>query len=58
MIVKGCNRDTAWYSIIDEEWLRLRGGFEQWLAVDNFDEHGASAPVAAGDARNLLRASA
>jgi hypothetical protein len=37
MIVKGCNRDTAWYSIIDEEWLRLRGGFEQWLAVDNFD---------------------
>jgi RimJ/RimL family protein N-acetyltransferase len=40
MIVKGCNRDTAWYSIIDEEWPRLCGGFEQWLAVDNFDEHG------------------
>lgn len=40
MIVKGCNRDTAWYSIIDEEWPRVRGGFELWLAADNFDEHG------------------
>jgi RimJ/RimL family protein N-acetyltransferase len=40
MIVKGCNRDTAWYSIIDEEWPRLRDGFEHWLTADNFDEHG------------------
>lgn len=40
MIVKGCNRDTAWYSIIDEEWPRLRVGIERWLADDNFNEQG------------------
>jgi RimJ/RimL family protein N-acetyltransferase len=40
MIVKGCNRDTAWYSILGEEWPRLRGGFERWLAADNFGDAG------------------
>ena len=37
---KGLNRDTAWYSVIDRDWPRLRGAFEQWLAPSNFDEHG------------------
>lgn len=36
MVVKGINRDTAWYSIIDSEWPALEKAFEQWLAVDNF----------------------
>ena len=40
LIVKGHNRDTAWYSILDSEWPRLRPNFEQWLAADNFDEQG------------------
>ncbi len=40
MIVKGVNRDTAWYSIIDTEWPPLRARFEQWLAPDNFDAAG------------------
>jgi RimJ/RimL family protein N-acetyltransferase len=39
-IVKGENRDTAWYSIVDDEWPARRRGFEQWLAPDNFDENG------------------
>ena len=39
-VVKGRNRDTAWYSIIDDEWPRLRHAYEAWLAPDNFDEHG------------------
>jgi RimJ/RimL family protein N-acetyltransferase len=39
-VVKGRNRDTAWYSVIDREWPRLRAAFEQWLSPDNFDEHG------------------
>lgn len=39
-IVKGRNRDTAWFSIIDTEWPRIRQGFERWLADDNFDAHG------------------
>jgi len=34
---KGRNRDTAWFSILDSEWPRLRAGFEQWLAPSNFD---------------------
>ena len=40
VVVKGRNRDTAWYSVIDQEWPALRTAFEQWLDPDNFDEHG------------------
>ena len=35
MVVKGQNRDTAWYSIIDGEWPTVRAGFERWLADAN-----------------------
>lgn len=37
-VVKGRNRDTAWYSIIDTEWPHLKYKFEQWLLPDNFDK--------------------
>lgn len=37
MIVKGENRDTAWYSILDHEWPNLKRAFENWLAPSNFD---------------------
>lgn len=40
LIVKGHNRDTAWYSILDSEWPRLRANFEQWLSASNFDSQG------------------
>jgi hypothetical protein len=36
MVVKGVNRDTAWYSMLDSEWPRLAKAFEAWLSVDNF----------------------
>ncbi len=39
-IVKGRNRDTTWFSILDGEWPRLRAAYEHWLAPENFDEHG------------------
>ncbi|MES2206691.1 MAG: GNAT family protein [Pseudomonadota bacterium] len=39
-ISKGFNRDTAWYSLIDQDWLELRVAFEQWLNLNNFDENG------------------
>lgn len=39
-IVKGRNRDTAWYSITDEEWPSRKAAFEAWLAPDNFDADG------------------
>lgn len=38
MVVKGLNRTTAWYSIIDSEWPALQRAFEGWLAVDNFQD--------------------
>jgi RimJ/RimL family protein N-acetyltransferase len=40
MVVKGRNRDTAWYSITDGEWPAIRTGFERWLDPANFDEVG------------------
>jgi RimJ/RimL family protein N-acetyltransferase len=41
MVIKGRNRDTAWYSITDAEWPSRRAAFEAWLAPDNFDSSGA-----------------
>ncbi len=38
MIVKGKNRDTAWFSITEDEWPQLRTNFETWLSADNFHE--------------------
>ena len=31
MIVKGRNRDTAWFALLDSEWPSIRGNFERWL---------------------------
>lgn len=39
-IVKGRNRDTAWYAIIDANWPAIRSGFEAWLSPVNFDGEG------------------
>ena len=38
LIIKGRNRDTAWYAITDDEWPAIRRGFEIWLAPENFDD--------------------
>ena len=40
VVYKGRNRDTAWYSILDSEWPRLRRRFEAWLDPANFDGTG------------------
>jgi RimJ/RimL family protein N-acetyltransferase len=40
MIVKGRNRDTAWYGMLDHEWPARRRAFERWLAPENFDADG------------------
>jgi len=42
MIYKGKNRDTAWYSILDEEWPELRTIFEEWLQPVNFNPQGTA----------------
>jgi hypothetical protein len=40
LVVKGRNRDTAWFSMLDTEWPRVRAGFEAWLDPANFDDQG------------------
>jgi RimJ/RimL family protein N-acetyltransferase len=40
MIVKGCNRDSAWYSMLDSEWPQRKAAFERWLEPSNFDSNG------------------
>jgi len=40
MVVKGRNRDTAWYAITDVSWPHVRAALEAWLDESNFDAHG------------------
>jgi len=40
MIMKGRNRDTAWFSMLDSEWPARKAAFEQWLDPGNFDADG------------------
>ena len=40
IVYKGRSRDTAWFSMVAEEWPRIRAGFESWLDPDNFDDAG------------------
>ncbi|MFH1026715.1 MAG: GNAT family protein, partial [Pseudomonadota bacterium] len=39
-VVKGRNRDTAWYAAIDKEWPAIKEAFLRWLDPANFDERG------------------
>jgi RimJ/RimL family protein N-acetyltransferase len=38
VVYKGRNRDTAWFSITDDEWRRLEPAYDAWLAPDNFED--------------------
>ena len=41
MIIKGRDRDTAWFSMLKDEWDDvLKGGMEKWLDPGNFGEDG------------------
>ena len=40
LVVKGHNRDTDWFSILDKEWQTLDCAFQNWLATDSFTAHG------------------
>jgi RimJ/RimL family protein N-acetyltransferase len=37
MVIKGQNRDTAWFSMLDSEWPARKAAFEAWLDPANFD---------------------
>jgi RimJ/RimL family protein N-acetyltransferase len=40
LVVKGRNRDTAWYAIIDRDWPGVSAGLRAWLDPANFDAAG------------------
>ncbi len=39
-VVKGRNRGTAWFSMLDSEWPAIDDAFKSWLSPTNFDENG------------------
>ncbi len=40
IVVRGRNRDTMYFSIVDTEWPRIKQAFERWLDPGNFDAAG------------------
>lgn len=54
-IVKGRNRDTAWFACIDKEWPALREAFQAWLSPSNFRADGTQ-KEALSDLTRLVRA--
>lgn len=55
-VVKGRNRDTAWFAAIDEEWPALNEAFRLWLSPGNFDDEGQQRERLS-DLTGLVRAS-
>jgi RimJ/RimL family protein N-acetyltransferase len=40
VIVKGHNRDTAWFAITDSDWPAVSAAHSTWLLPENFDDEG------------------
>jgi RimJ/RimL family protein N-acetyltransferase len=40
LVVKGENRDTSWFAMLDGEWPALRDAYARWLDPANFDADG------------------
>lgn len=40
LVVKGRNRDTAWFAVTDQDWPGLQAAYAGWLAPSNFDAQG------------------
>jgi hypothetical protein len=38
-VIKDRNRDSAWFSIIDKEWKKLKNGYLRYLKPSNFDKN-------------------
>ncbi|MDF1716680.1 MAG: GNAT family protein [Antarcticimicrobium sp.] len=54
MVIKGRNRDTAWFAVTDRDWPALREAFSAWLAPANFDSAGRQRERL-GDLTRLVR---
>jgi len=53
-VIKGRNRDTAWFAAIDKEWPALRHAYATWLAAENFDAAGRQRRALADLTRPIL----
>ncbi|MEP1766829.1 MAG: GNAT family protein [Sulfitobacter sp.] len=53
-VVKGRNRDTAWFAAIDSEWPALKEAYAAWLSPSNFDANGQQRE-SLGDMTRLVR---
>lgn len=40
LVVKGKNRDTAWFSVLDSEWPGVQNALQAWLQPTNFTKEG------------------
>jgi len=40
MVVKGLNRDTAWFAMTDDDWKAAKPAYLTWLDPSNFDVQG------------------
>ncbi|HEU4811501.1 MAG TPA: GNAT family protein [Nocardioides sp.] len=40
LVIKGRNRDTDWFSIVDGEWPTVGEAQARWLDPENFDDEG------------------
>jgi len=56
LIVRGRNRDTAWFACIDKEWPALKEAYQSWLSPTNFDGNGRQIESLA-DLTRLVRVS-
>ncbi len=56
MIIKGRNRDTAWFSVLDHEWPALQAAYGQWLDPANFTGDGRQIVALSDLTRGLLAA--
>lgn len=55
MIIKGRNRDTAWFAMLDHEWPARKAAFERWLAPENFDAQGRQKQSLSEAAREIAQ---
>jgi hypothetical protein len=46
MVIKGRNRDTAWFAMLDHEWPRIGAAMEHWLYTDDSQPLTARQPAA------------
>ena len=56
-VVKGRNRDTAWFAIVDDDWPAVRRAMEAWLAPTNFDASGRQVTALSDATRPLVHRS-